>query len=124
MKRFTKILVLLLMLVTVFTLAALPAFASEAPLNEGAVSGDNTGDNTAGNEGGNEGGDNVPAPESNKGIGINVDFSRFVNSLQYMWKGMLCIFIVIGVIIAVTWALNKTVNRIVDARSAKENSEE
>ena len=32
---------------------------------------------------------------------------RFFSSLQYMWKGMLAIFIVIGVIILVTVAMNK-----------------
>ena len=29
----------------------------------------------------------------------NIDFNRFFSSLQYMWKGMLAIFIVIAVII-------------------------
>ena len=29
----------------------------------------------------------------------NFNFDRFLFSLQYMWKGMLCIFIVIAVII-------------------------
>lgn len=36
----------------------------------------------------------------------NIDWSRFLNSLQYMWKGMLCILIVIGVIICAVYALN------------------
>ena len=29
----------------------------------------------------------------------NIDMSRFFDSLTYMWQGMLCIFIVIGVLI-------------------------
>ena len=29
----------------------------------------------------------------------NIDMSRFYDSLTYMWQGMLCIFIVIGVLI-------------------------
>ena len=37
----------------------------------------------------------------------NFSVERFFYSLQYMWKGMLCIFIVIGVIILVTVAMNK-----------------
>ena len=29
----------------------------------------------------------------------NISWARFFDSLQYMWQGMLCIFIVIAVII-------------------------
>ena len=36
----------------------------------------------------------------------NIDFNRFFSSLQYMWKGMLCIFVVIAVIIGVIYLLN------------------
>lgn len=32
---------------------------------------------------------------------------NFLTSLNYMWQGMLCIFIVIGVIILATVAMNK-----------------
>ena len=32
---------------------------------------------------------------------------QFLSSLKYMWQGMLCIFIVIGVIILATMAMNK-----------------
>ena len=41
----------------------------------------------------------------------NFDVSRFLNSLQYMWKGMLSIFIVIGVIILFIVLLQKLTNR-------------
>ena len=37
----------------------------------------------------------------------NIDINRFINSLQYMWKGMLCIFIVIGVLIATVSLLSR-----------------
>ena len=43
---------------------------------------------------------------------------RFFSSLHYMWKGMLAIFIVIGVIILVTVAMNK-----IFAEKKKENQE-
>ena len=35
----------------------------------------------------------------------NFDTSRFIDNLHYMWEGMLCIFIVIGVIILTVYAL-------------------
>ena len=41
----------------------------------------------------------------------NFDVSRFLDSLQYMWKGMLSIFIVIGVIILFIVLLQKLTNR-------------
>ena len=37
-----------------------------------------------------------------------------------MWKGMLCIFIVIGVLILSIWGLNKATNAIAAKRAAKE----
>jgi len=40
----------------------------------------------------------------------NFSFSRFLFSLQYMWKGMLCIFIVIGVLVALIVGLNRAMN--------------
>lgn len=41
----------------------------------------------------------------------NFSFDRFLYSLQYMWKGMLCIFIVIAAIIGVIYLLNLASNR-------------
>ena len=38
---------------------------------------------------------------------LDFNFDRFLFSLQYMWKGMLCIFIVIGVLILSVYGLNK-----------------
>ena len=46
---------------------------------------------------------------------------RFVSSLQYMWQGMLCIFIVIGVIILATIAMNSIFAKI--ASKKEENNE-
>ena len=42
-------------------------------------------------------------------MNINIDFNpaRFLENLHYMWEGMLCIFIVIGVIILSIYGLNK-----------------
>ena len=37
----------------------------------------------------------------------NIDFSRFFTSLNYMWQGMLCIFIVIGVLVLTVLLLSK-----------------
>ena len=37
----------------------------------------------------------------------NFNFDRFLYSLQYMWQGMLSIFLVIGVIILGVVAMNK-----------------
>jgi hypothetical protein len=37
----------------------------------------------------------------------NIDFNRFFSSLTYMWQGMLCIFVVIGVLILTVLLLGK-----------------
>lgn len=36
----------------------------------------------------------------------NINFDRFIGSLRYMGEGMLCIFIVIGVIILSIYGMN------------------
>ena len=43
---------------------------------------------------------------------ISIDFNpkRMVFSLQFMWKGMLCIFIVITVLILSVYGMNKLTN--------------
>ena len=40
----------------------------------------------------------------------NISMDRCLHSLQYMWKGMLCIFIVIGVLVALIVGLNRAMN--------------
>ena len=41
----------------------------------------------------------------------NFSVDRFIYSLQYMWQGMFSIFLVIGVIIASVYLLNKLTSR-------------
>ncbi len=101
MKKSTKILTLLLSLILTFSVFAISAFASEAQESV--------------NEAINE-------ATSNK-IEIDFSFERFVDSLQYMWKGMLCIFIVIGAIILSIYGLNKAINSIEAKKQAKSDEE-
>ena len=54
----------------------------------------------------------------------SINFDRFLFSLQYMWKGMLCIFIVIGVIVLITYFFNRFVNYLAFASEKKNNDEE
>ena len=42
----------------------------------------------------------------------SLNFDRFLFSLQYMWKGMLCIFIVIGIIILSINVMNGFANKL------------
>lgn len=93
MKRSSKILLLIVMIALSLSVFSLFAFAEDGAENNGS-----------------------------SGIGVSIDFQRFVNSLQYMWKGMLCIFIVIGVIILVVYALNKVVNYAVDSIENKKKA--
>lgn len=53
----------------------------------------------------------------------NIDWSRFVSSLQYMWKGMLCILIVIGVIILAVYALNAVFSKLDQKKKQKQEQE-
>ena len=50
------------------------------------------------------------------------NFDRFLFSLQYMWQGMLCIFIVIAVIILSVVIMN-TISAKAQARKELEESE-
>ena len=47
-----------------------------------------------------------------------LNFDRFLFSLQYMWKGMLCIFIVIGIIILSINLMNSFANRLAKKQKA------
>ena len=53
----------------------------------------------------------------------NIDINRFLGSLQYMWKGMLCIFIVIFVIILFVYLLNGINGKLEERKKAKENEQ-
>ena len=52
----------------------------------------------------------------------NIDFNRFLSSLQYMWKGMLCIFVVIAVIILSVYVLNGVFGKL-DAKKKEKEQE-
>ena len=45
--------------------------------------------------------------DKNMNIFNDFNFDRFIFSLQYMWQGMLSIFIVIGIIVLSVVLLNK-----------------
>ena len=51
----------------------------------------------------------------------SLNFDRFLFSLQYMWKGMLCIFIVIGVIILSINVMNSLTNKLSNKQKADDN---
>ena len=42
---------------------------------------------------------------------MNIDFARCYESLQYMWQGMLCIFVVTAALIGSVYLLNKLGSR-------------
>ena len=52
---------------------------------------------------------------------FNVD--RFLFSLQYMWQGMLCIFIVIGVIVLSVMLMNYLGARAEERKKEKDNEQ-
>ncbi len=49
----------------------------------------------------------------------NFRFDRFLFSLQYMWKGMLCIFAVIGVLILLVLLMNRLTEKMEALKAAK-----
>ena len=50
--------------------------------------------------------------------------ARFVESLQYMWQGMLCIFIVIAVIILTTIIMNHLCTKAEQSKKLREEKGE
>lgn len=48
------------------------------------------------------------------GIFQNIDLSRFLDALPYMGVGMLGVFLIIGIIIGATYAINYTFNKVGD----------
>ena len=50
----------------------------------------------------------------------NISIDRFLSSLQYMWKGMLCIFVVIGAIILATILINALCNKSEEKKKLRE----
>ena len=51
----------------------------------------------------------------------NLNVDRFLFSLQYMWKGMLCIFVVIGVIIIAINVMNSITNKMASKQKADDD---
>ena len=60
--------------------------------------------------------------DKNMNIFNDFNFDRFLFSLQYMWQGMLCIFIVISVIILSVVIMN-SISAKAQARNELEESE-
>lgn len=120
MKKTVKILSLALMTVLMVVLTVLPAFAESDAPEVGDV-------DFPVKEAYEEAGETIYVLEDGTvyngttkewilpekdGLSFETDFDRMLSSLQYMWKGMLCIFVVIGVIILATVALNAAFNKI------------
>lgn len=53
----------------------------------------------------------------------NINIERFLYSLKYMWQGMLCIFLVIGVIILSTVLMNFISAKSEEKRQLKKETE-
>ena len=54
----------------------------------------------------------------------NFNLDRFLFSLQYMWKGMLCIFVVIGVIILAVFLMNFISSKAQERKKVSEEPKE
>ena len=64
------------------------------------------------------------AVNSGEEIDLGFDVSNMLASLQYMWKGMLCIFVVIGVIILSVYLMNFIGARAAEIKQMKEEEKE
>ena len=52
------------------------------------------------------------------------NFDRFLFALQYMWKGMLCIFVVIAVIIASICVMNFIDRKLAERKALRESQQQ
>ena len=52
----------------------------------------------------------------------NISMDRCLHSLQYMWKGMLCIFVVILVIILAVYGMNFIITKLEEKKKEKEET--
>ena len=52
----------------------------------------------------------------------NFNFDRFLFSLKYMWQGMLCIFVVIGVIILSVYLIGAITAKADERKKAKQEN--
>ena len=99
MKKSVRILSLLLALILVLSAFTVCAFASGEPDSSASKS------------------ESEEAAEEMKPIEVKFTTENFLEALNYLWQGMLCIFIVIGVLVLVTYALNKITNTIASKKS-------
>ena len=54
----------------------------------------------------------------------NFDVNRFLSSFEYMWKGMLGIFVVMGVIILTVYLMGFFSKRAEEIKKAEKENEE
>ena len=99
MKKSVRILSLLLALILVLSAFTVCAFASGEPESSASES------------------ESEEVAEEMKPIEVKFTTENFLEALNYLWQGMLCIFIVIGVLVLVTYALNKITNTIANKKS-------
>ena len=66
----------------------------------------------------------IVEPTEQKTMTLKFDFSNLSKSLTYMWQGMLCIFVVIGVIILSVFLMNFISYRIQVMKDIKEEQKE
>ena len=67
---------------------------------------------------------NVSAETGRVSQDVSIDFSRIFGTLKHMGVGMLSIFLVIGIIIASIYALNKTMTNIEEKKAKKERNDQ
>ena len=134
MRNTLKIFLLVISLVLMLAVSTAPTFAAEAPSEDYAaesnmiigsyIDGD---DNMIlvfadGREYNVTVGEWFDASEE-KGMDIKINPDNMLDSLQYMWKGMLCIFAVIGVIIVSVYIMNGASARAEAIKASKEENE-
>ena len=143
MKNIFKALLLIFTLALILTSLTVPAFATEQVESDGGTTDkieeikSNTVKNTYTDEDDNliivlENGKkyNVTKQEwvtenagQSKGISLDFNVERMLSSLQYMWQGMLCIFVVIGVIILSVYLIGFLRGKAEERKSVKEENE-
>ena len=143
MKNTFKALLLLLSLMLVLASLSLPVFAVEQPDDEDIIigeSGDST-DNPVKSTYTDEEdnlilvfGDGreynvtkqewVTEPAQTEDMKLGFDIKRMFSSLDYMWQGMLCIFVVIGAIILTVYLIGHFSSKAEARKAAKDESGE
>ena len=106
MKRFCKYLLTLVVALLMVCSLVLPAFAAEIDVYE-----DGSAYNVT---------DKVWVLPERDGLSFEINFDRMLSSLQYMWKGMLCIFAVMAVIILSVYVMNSEFGKLDAKKKQKE----